>query len=251
MLTEILTDLGLSPKEATVYISTLRTGTTGISTIAKHAMMSRSTTYNLLHSLRIKGFVHLTKRTNMQYFSPIKPHEIIDILNTKKDDIHGKINLMESVLPQFEAIANPLTKAPKVSLYEGIDGIKQVYEDILKCKNKETFAAVSLANISPRIKKWLISSFTSRKIKRKIKSTMLIGSKHADSYKKLDAKHLRKTRTIPSGKYPFEVEIDVYDKDKTAFISFDENELIGVIIESQKIATSVKSLLKIAWDKYK
>ncbi|MFA5855011.1 MAG: helix-turn-helix domain-containing protein [Candidatus Gracilibacteria bacterium] len=251
MLAKILTDLGLSKKEATVYLSTLRTGSSGISTIAKRAMMSRSTTYNILHALKLKGFVKLAKRTNVQYFSPIKPQEIVDVLTAQKEELSEKMALVKTFLPQFEAIRNPAAETPKVSLYEGINGIKQVYEDILKCKNKETFAAVSLDNISPRIKKWLIQSFTPRKIKRKIRSTMLIGSKQANSYRKLDKKHLRKTCTVPDKKYPFEVEIDVYDGDKTAFISFDEKELMGVIVESPKIARSIKSLLEIAWDKYR
>ena len=88
--------------------------------------------------------------------------------------------------------------------------------------------------------------FTPKKIKKGIKSDILLSSKNPKKYVKLDKKHLRKTTLIPNNNYPFEVEIDVFDDNKTAFISFEETELFGVIIESDKIANSMKTLFELA-----
>ena len=247
MLDKILKSFGLSEKESTVYLSSLRVPSSKIQTIANRAGFSRSTTYNILHSLLKKGLVQRFDKGSIQYFTPIPPSELINVLEKKKEDLTGKIEMVKAYLPQFESIYNAQAVFPKVSFYEGISGIKQVYQDILKKGNKNTSAVLSLGNVSPELKKWMIKSFTPKKIKRNISSRVLVSSKNLKSYLKLDKKHLRDSLVIPHKKYPFEVEIDVYDDNKTAFISFDETELMGVIIESKKIANTLKSLFELAW----
>ena len=246
MISKILKKLGLSDNETTLYMATLRTGIARVTTIANRADVSRSTAYNILHALKKKGFVKLINKGGIQYFSPIEPKNIVDILKAREEKLHEKMKTVEQYLPQLEAMSNPNVNIPIVSFYEGTDGIKQIYRSILKSKNKKTYAAISLDNILPEIKDWLINTFTPKKIKKKIESDILLSSKKPKSYLKLDKKHLRKTTLIPNKDYPFEVEIDVFDDNKTAFISFNETELFGVIIESEKIAKSMKTLFELA-----
>ncbi len=251
MLKEILKSIDLTEKESLVYLVTLRIGATKISIIAKRAQLSRSTTYNVLNSLYKKGFVKRYNKGQIQYFSPISPNEIIEILNNKKENLSNKIEMFNTYLPQFEAISNPKISIPKVYFYEGIDGIKKIYEDILKKGNKKTFSALSLDNMAIELKNWLMKSFTKKKVKKNIFSKVLLSSGKAKKYKKLDKKQKRESIVIPYKKHPFEVEIDIYDENKTAFISFDETEMIGVIIESEKIANTMNSLFSLVWEKQK
>lgn len=251
MLTDILKSLGMSEKEAKVYLASLHVGISRISEIAKKAQMSRSTAYNLLHSLLRKGIVRSYTKSNIQWFSPIPPNELVDFLEGKKEEIGNKIEMVKAYLPQLKAVCNPKVSLPKVSFFEGVSGIKQVYADILKNGNKKTFAALSLDNVQSEIGDWTKNVFTPKKVKKDIYSQVLVSSKDSKSYIKLDKKHLRKSLVISHKKYPFEVEIDVYDENKTAFISFDETELMGVIIESSKIANTLKSLFALVWDKTK
>ena len=245
MIEKILKKLNLSNKEIDIYLTNLKTGNARVTTIAQRAEMSRSTTYNILHNLREKGFTKLVTKANIQYFSPIEPKEIITLLQNQQEETESKIKLVEQYLPQLESICNPNLDIPNVSFYEGVEGIKQIYEDIARISNKTTYAALSLDNILPELKKWLITVFTPRKIKKNISSEILLSSTNATPYQKLDNKQLRKTKVIPYEGNPFEVEIDVYDDTKTAFISYDEAELFGVIIDSPRIARSMKTLLKL------
>lgn len=246
MITGILKKLDLTEKEIKIYLATLRTGLARVTSIAQKADFSRSTAYNILHSLKKKGFVKMVNKADIQYFSPLEPRNIIDLLKRKETEVKEKITTVEKYLPQLEAIANPNFNIPAVSFYEGIEGIKQIYENILKSKNETTYAALSLDNIAIEIKNWLIKVFTPRKIKKGIKSEIILSAKNVVPYIKLDKAHLRKTSVLPYKNYPFEVEIDIFDDDKTAFISYDESELFGVIIESPKIARSMKTLFKLA-----
>jgi hypothetical protein len=64
-------------------------------------------------------------------------------------------------------------------------------------------------------------------------------------YKELDEKSLRKLKLIKENNLPIEVEINLYAKDKIAVMSFEEK--IGLIIESQKIYTTLKSIFEMNW----
>jgi sugar-specific transcriptional regulator TrmB len=249
MLEKVLKSLNLSEKEVGVYLSALRLGSAKISTIAKRSGMSRSTTYNLLQGLFKKGFMKRTDKASVQYFSPVSPDELIALLENKREALDNKIETVKAYLPQLQAVFSPHEQMPKVSFFEGVNGIKHIYEDVIKKGDKETFAALSLDNAAPEIKRWMMKTFTPRKVKKNIFSKVLVSSKNTKPYEKLNKKHLRRSLVVSNKKYPFEVEIDVYDGNKTAFISYDESEMMGVIIESPKIANTLKSLFSCIWDK--
>lgn len=248
MLESILQSIGLRSREAKLYLAALRTGNAPVSLIAKRAGVSRSTGYNILQRLVKRGMVHRHDRAHVQYYAAISPHEMKDLLERRKEDFSRKISVLKAYLPQFDALFNPQFVLPKMSFFEGIEGIKHVYLDILKKGDKETFSALSLDNIVPELKDWIFNVFTAKKVKKNIRSKVLVSSKYSKAYRRLDKKHLRESLILPHEKYPFQVEIDLYDENKIAFISFDPSELLGVIIESPRIANTLKSLFNLVWD---
>lgn len=63
-------------------------------------------------------------------------------------------------------------------------------------------------------------------------------------YKKSDEQDLKVTRLVKKEKYPFTIEMDIYGN-RVAFISFKEK--MGVIVESNEIASNMKLLFNLAW----
>ena len=62
-----------------------------------------------------------------------------------------------------------------------------------------------------------------------------------------DEKELRKVKMIDKEKYPFSVEIDIYGKTKTSFMS--GKEALGVLVESTEIHNTMKSIFELIWKK--
>ena len=60
-----------------------------------------------------------------------------------------------------------------------------------------------------------------------------------------DAKQLRQTRFHNFKEFPFDVEINLYGKRKIGIMSFKEQ--IGLIIESEKIYNTLKSIFELNW----
>ncbi|MFA6991787.1 MAG: helix-turn-helix domain-containing protein, partial [Candidatus Gracilibacteria bacterium] len=72
-LVTILTNLGLNDKEAKVYLSCIKIGTSQVSKIAEDAKLNRVTTYDILEKLKKRGFVsHFTKQKTM-YITAVSP----------------------------------------------------------------------------------------------------------------------------------------------------------------------------------
>ncbi|MDF2379664.1 MAG: helix-turn-helix domain-containing protein [Candidatus Gracilibacteria bacterium] len=249
MLTDVLHNLGFTDKEAAIYMACIRSGTAAISEIAKRAQLPRSTGYNVLMKLNERGIVKHFSKGNKMLFSALSPNELVDFLKNKKEKVTDQMELLKTYLPQFEALINPNLSLPKVSFHEGIKGVQFIYQDILK-KTKageETKAWITLSDIDPELKDWLYNKFTPKKVSKKIKSKVILSSPKSSHYRKLDKKHLRETRAIPYGQFPFKVEVDLYGKNRIAIVSFASNDLFGLIIESENIYQTLNSMFSFMW----
>ncbi len=250
MLTTVLKSLQFSDKEANIYLALIRTGTTLISDIAKRVKLPRSTTYNILKKMEEQGVVRHVNKANKMYYTAVMPDDLIDVMKNKQEKIGDQITLLKTYLPQLQALINPNIELPKVSFHEGIKGIQEIYLDILKKTEKggSTKALITLEGIEPQLKDWLYHKFTPKKIKREIQSQVILSSKHIKDYTKLNKKHLRETRFIAHDRFPFHVEIDLYGKNRIAIISFADQELFGLIIESANIYKTLESVFDFMWE---
>ena len=68
METEPLKDLGLSDKEIIVYLAGLEIGLSSVSGYSEKANLPRTTTYDLLKSLKEKGLSSYVIRSGVKYF---------------------------------------------------------------------------------------------------------------------------------------------------------------------------------------
>jgi len=249
MLSNILNNIGLSSKEIAVYIAAIRLGSSPISMIAKRADLPRSTTYNVLRKMEKDGIAKYLKKGNTMYYTVLKPKELIDYLHYRKEKLNDGINLIETYLPQLEKLINPNLKIPKITFFEGLQEVKKIYIDILKETKigQETKAFINLNTIDPNLRDWLFDKFTKQKIKREIKSKVILSTPSSRKYIKLNKNHLRETRCIDFKDFPFKVEIDLYGENRIAIISFAENELFGLIIESENIFITLNSIFEFMW----
>ena len=78
---EQLQKLGLSQKEASVYIATLELGEASpVSTIAKKAEVNRTTTYDILETLVQKGIVITSTHKKYKFYRAQPPEKLIAYL---------------------------------------------------------------------------------------------------------------------------------------------------------------------------
>ena len=132
---------------------------------------------------------------------------------------------------------------PKVRFYEGVNGLKDVYEDTLT-SHEEILAYANVDQMHQTLTGYFPKYYERRTEKnisiRAIIPNSPVGRNRASE----DKKEKRETELVPIEKYNFSPEINIYDN-KVMIASWREK--LGIIIESAEIADAMKKIYELAW----
>ena len=237
---DALKEYGLSEKEGSVYLALLTIGESTVNQTAEKADLVRTTTYDILKGLREKGMVSSVVKNSVLYFDAVDPNKLIQVLDLKREKIKG-------IIPELKRLKTNIPKKPTVELYEGKEGMKTVYQDILD--EKKTLHAFSNTHYVFNVLPYFVPHFIKKRIESGIK-IKLLNEKTKESIelmKKNDRKELRETRFIPQMK---ELAITQYIyADNVAILSTDERNPLGIIIRHPEFAKEQKLLFDLIWER--
>jgi sugar-specific transcriptional regulator TrmB len=233
-----LEKIGLTEKEAQVYLTLTEIGEAAPSIIAKKAKIKRPTTYVILEQLVEKGLVGHLKKHDQKVYSPIEPGFLLDYERKKLEEL-------EEVIPDLKALKTLYKKAPHISLFEGDEGIVQILDDSLTAKD-EIYCWSNTGLASSTALHQYHPFFLKKKIQKKIRSKCLFTyDQNGLNFKKNSKIELREVYLVPSEKFPFENEINIYN-DKISIISLKDK--IGVIIQNQNIADTQRAIFNLGFE---
>lgn len=238
-----LTNLGLTPEEAKVYLAILELGGSYASNIARKAKVNRATCYHTLSNLQQKALINSYNKGKVLWFNAENPKKFIDI---EKE----KLEKAKTLIPQLLSISNVLTFKPKIHFYEGIEGAKTIFEDILTSK-KEVLGYTNIKKLAELFPDYF-KNYCKRKIEKKIKTRYLSpftdkGTDVVDEfYPKNYDRNLLEILLVNKDEFFFENEVSIYEN-KVAILSLNPNEMIGLLIESITFAKTMRSIFNLAW----
>lgn len=133
-------ELGMSDKEAQVYLASLSLGPSTIMKIAHSANVKRTTVYPLMESLRNKGLVLIELKGLKTLYTAEDPVKLEMVLDQKREKL-------KSALPDLSAMYNLKGGESFIKYYEGLNGIKSVYESLLTdIKPHQSYSIISNAD---------------------------------------------------------------------------------------------------------
>ena len=245
---QVLKDLGLQDKEPDVYLALLKTpGAQPASIIATRANLNRTTVYKSLVKLVKKGLVTKTQRQGITCFFAENPDKRLEtlLLNQRKNLDMINESLI-TILPEIQNMQKQELFRPKMRYYEGLEGVKRLYEDTL-AEGKTIYAFEDVHDFPPELKAWLFENYVPRRVEKGIFAHVLTPKNPENiRYREDDKVAQKETRFIPKSDFPIEIEINIYGH-KTAFFSYNPEEMFSVILESQAIAKSMKSIFNLCW----
>lgn len=245
MLTE-LKDLGLSEKEAKVYLAALEIGRATADQLAKHAKIVRPTTYLQIKSLMEKGLMSTYEEGKKTYFAPESPELLRRLLARQKDSLNAKERDLGTLLPELLRQFDSAGERPIVRFFPGKEGVSLAREEILKTKDKEIYTIFSPDNL-PRIydQKYL-DDFSARRKALGIHSKGIYTS-HKGTFDPAILDKFTERRSFRTE--PLSLSADIYIFDSRVEIVSLEGTLFGLIIESTQIAKSFKAIFDFLWNK--
>lgn len=136
MLAQELKKLGLSDKEAKVYLASLELGPSPMKDIAKQAHLNRATTYVIIDSLIEKGLASSFSKGKKKYFSAESPDRLLSLLHLKEHEAKEQEREFKRILPELRQVYDTSGERPRVRFFEGKKGIAAIQEDILNTKTE-------------------------------------------------------------------------------------------------------------------
>jgi len=118
-----LIKIGLTDKQASVYLAALQLGTGTVLGIAKMTELKRPTVYLILDDLEKLGLVARVQKEKKILYKAEDPKLILSDLNQKRE-------LAEEILPSLRAIHNLDPQKPNIKIGDGIASVRNAYVGI-------------------------------------------------------------------------------------------------------------------------
>ncbi|MDO8240506.1 MAG: helix-turn-helix domain-containing protein [Candidatus Moranbacteria bacterium] len=243
-LKEKLADLDLSKREVEVYLAVLVLGKSTISDVARKAKMKRTTVYEYIESLLGKGLIYKTAYKKRIAYCAEDPKKIMKLIDRRKNELENKKLKVEKIIPELEFLYSLSFNKPNVSFYEGKEGIRKVYEEMLNT-HKDVYSIFSPASFFKLFSmkenhELLMKLYNNGGILRNLVEK---SDKAVERLKQKEYNAFVKNKLLPEG-FKFETDLLIVD-DTVAMISF--KNLVGVIIEDKAIADLQRNIFNLIW----
>ncbi len=248
MLEKTLEKIGLSEKEAKVYVALLELGQATVQQIAQKARVVRPTTYVILEKLMTSGLVSTLAVGKKTMFVAEDPHELTNILEEQTHTIETRRRELTEVMNQFTAIYNAQKGKPIVRYFEGADGLQALdrygHTELKPGSTIYTFMPIDL--IEERFPARRSQSVAER-VKLKVRSRVIYTHKNGPIASTTNAAELREAVYVPREQFPIDATLTVYPGWCLKIYYFGQELPYGVLIESPEIARNFQLFFELAW----
>lgn len=230
----------MTGKKADVYLAILQLGKATVVKISKKAGIKRPTTYDILEDLIGKNLITQSFAGKKRYFVAESPEALKSLLKKQEEKI-------DQLMPELTSLFNITPHKPKIRYFEGKEGLRQIYEEILKMKTKEQFYFGSIKEMIDVLGQDYLSNWVKRRIKAGIVSHAIRIKSKELPVKEWGAgkEYLRELKFFPENIKEDITNLIIFDN-KVAIVS-GLAEGYGLIIESKELANTLKYVWQVVW----
>lgn len=237
-----LKKIGLSDKEAKVYVALLELGKASVQDIAKKAEVNRATTYLMIESLQARGLAYKAQVGKRTHFAANSPEKLTHVLDAKRKKLEDEAEEIKDLLPELKALYADSPEKPKIRFYEGKEGIKEILNDTLESGVKEILEIYTSDYVRTVLKDEEKGAIMRRRVEKGIRVRAI--------YTRSDGPHaepppLSELRYVSGDRFPILSDIIVYG-DRIALFAF-QGKQIGIIIENPALAKTFETIFELAW----
>ncbi len=245
---------GLSQKESLVYTSLIELGGAYPSRISQYTGLNRTTVYEILLHLSVKGLITEIEKKNKLFYQIEEPKKLLRFAKDKMRIAEDEIFTIEKILPDIEGIVSLSSHKPKIKYFEGESGALAIYADHINVD--KPYEMLAWAN-SSELEVFLPSDFFEhyRKTKEEKNITtrgILPGGEEGLSflqrrYSQLKKEIMPEIRYVDPKDFPFKAEITIYAENKVSIVNLLKGVSSGVIIEDDTIHGLMKMIFELSW----
>ncbi len=243
---QTLSQAGLSADQALIYEMLIKNGPLPAGKIHQKTPFKRGLVYKLLEQLEGLGVV--TKKTEpgkVAIFEPAHPLKLKELAEKKEDEAKRAQTALQGVLDSMTSDFNMISGKPGVKVYEGLNGIQKVYDEILLRGRNIKILASNIDRNNSKLSE-LIDTQTQKQNRLGI-TTKAIGSENDTSLSDKQLQELKETgielRYLANFELPGQI---IIFKDIVA-ISALTPELVTTVIQNQAITDTMTFIFDTLW----
>jgi len=238
----ILKRLGLDEREREIYLALLPLKIARVSTIAKASKQPRTLAYVVLEKLEKKAIISRVEKNNAVHFVAESPERLLRYVREQQRELDATESLLEAALPQLSALTSPLAGTPRVTMFHGIEGMKEIYQDVL---TQEFYGIFNVESMLNAFGKNIVTNIYGPNVQLKGKD-LLVDNAGAKQFKQdMKQNDEYKIRLLPK-ECMFSVDVMIYG-DTIAQFAYDDEQTI-IRIENQNLANAYRAWFNIMWN---
>jgi HTH-type transcriptional regulator, sugar sensing transcriptional regulator len=227
-------ELGLSQKEARVYVANLMLGPSTVQRIADFSGIKRVTTYVILESLTNLGLASQSTKGKKTYFVAEEPSNLRRLLDKKEQALSEQKQSFEEILPQLQSLKTLPSDSPGVKFYDGPEGIKSIMASFLEAhrddSDKMLYGISNLDQLWSYFPEFRTNMTNPERIKHGFESKFIYTSSEGPVFRDLDHASMRESRFVPLDKFPLNGDISIVGN-HVIMLSLSGSSPIGITID--------------------
>ena len=132
MIEKIFNEFGLTTYETKVYLALTELGESTTGQILNKAGIHSGKIYQILESLKKKGFVSEITKNGVKRYSSVEPNEILEFFKEKRKEIDEKEKLFKKILPELVNKINERKEKIQIEIFTGLAGMKKAFDKEVK-----------------------------------------------------------------------------------------------------------------------
>lgn len=245
----VIGNLGLSDKEAAVYLAALEVGPSPVQAIARRAGVARATTYVVLEALMDMGLATKVTEDSRTLFSAESPRHLLRSIEQEEAALQARRSEIGRILPELEAVMRQTGDKPTVRYFSGVEGLHTLrWEMVQMSRPRDEWLNMSPTDLLNKVYGDDHMIHRARASKAVPQKTIFTTSSKQEKERLLKTAKDEKAerRFVEPSKFKSNSGMTIFG-DKVAIGTFS-GEPGGVIIESKSVAHMMRELFNLAWD---
>lgn len=237
-ITPTLRSLGLLESEVKVYLAALEGGPSTVIDLASATRLSRPATYTAIETLTERGLMSTVQAGKKRLFSAEHPDRLLQYAKRRESELAERVADLERALPDLALRVGG--EKPIVKSFEGKEGIQAIIEDIREARPQRID---EITNVDAM--RTVLAQGELQPIRLELER---IGTRVRGLYAGSNLRPSPNTdaRVLPERLRRFKGNISVSGK-RIAIITFT-GKLHSIMIESEDLADTLRTLFDLAWE---
>jgi sugar-specific transcriptional regulator TrmB len=235
-----LEKVGLTKKQAELYLLLLKIGPSSVGTVVKEMDIARISCYDVLNRLQSKGLVSHVLFKGKQRYAAVDPHVLLKKLQDKQQSAEEEVKTMRKILPELESLEQNKKVEQDATVYKTREGIKSIFE--LMIQERKVIRVIGATGKAMRDLKYYFPQWHLRRKERHIPVKVLCNVAGKAQTKNIP---LADVRMMPKG---FDTPATVFIFGNYVATLYYGDVPFAFIMQSREIAESYEQYFRVFWE---